>query len=94
LQECTDEELLEWGSPLVSQIGALDDQYNEEVKKLDDIKNGNWIGLVFGAPDKNTKWLKGFEQAQVKATERFRDCCAGSVLAYHRELMQRVGGGE
>jgi len=94
LQECTDEELLEWGSPLVAQVGALDDQYNEEVKKLDDIKNGNWIGVLFGAPDKSTKWLKGFEQAQVKAVERFRDCCAGSVLAYHKELMLRVGGGE
>jgi hypothetical protein len=94
LQECTDEELMEWGSPLVSQIEVLDNQYNDEVKKLDDLKNGNWIALVFGAPDKSTKWLKGFEQARFKATERFRDCCAESVLAYHRELMQRVGGGE
>lgn len=94
LNGCSDEELLEWGKPLVSNIEAVERDYMTDLKKLDEIKTGNWLRELVGVGDKDSRWLKAYAQAQDKATNHFRDCCAESALEYHRELTQRVGGGQ
>ena len=96
LRECSDEQLLEWGKPLVSNIEAVENDYMADLKKLDDIKAGNlnWLKEFVGAGDKDSRWLKALAQADEKATNRFRDCCAEGALAYHKELAERVGGGQ
>jgi len=93
LQECSDDQLLEWGKPLVGNLESIENDYMADLKKLDDIKGGNWLGALVGVGDKDSKWLKAYAQAQEKAAERFGDCCAENALAYHKELVQRTGGG-
>jgi len=95
LSECSDEQLLDWGQPLVSNVEAIDNGYMADLKKLDDIKVGNlnWLKEFVGVGDKDSKWLKSFAQAQEKAADHFKNCCAEGALAYHKELVQRVGGG-
>jgi hypothetical protein len=91
LNECSDEQLLEWGKSLIANIGVIHNDYMTDTKKLDDIRGGNWNWLreFVGVGDKDSKWLKGFDLAQKRATDRFRDCCAERALAYHKELLQR-----
>jgi len=96
LSECSDEQLLNWGKPLVENIEVAENDYMTDLKKLDDIKAGkwNWLREFAGVGDKDSKWLKAYAQAQEKAADHFRDCCAESALAYHKELRQRLGGGQ
>jgi hypothetical protein len=92
LDECSDEDLLEWGSPLVANIEDIHNQYMADIKKLDDIKGGraDWLRELTGVGgDKDSKFLKGFELANRSATEHFRDCCAERAIVYHKELLQR-----
>lgn len=92
LNECSDDQLLEWGKPMVTNILAIQNEYSADTKKLDDIKGGrlDWLRELTGVgADKNSKWLKAFELARQKATHHFRDCCAESALAYHKELLHR-----
>lgn len=91
LSECSDEQLLEWGKPLLENVEAIENAHMADLKALDDIK-GNWIGFLIGK-DKDSKWLKAYAEAQEKAADRFRDCCAENTLKYQKELAQRVGGG-
>jgi len=93
LSECSDEQLLQWGEPLVANIEAIANNYMADLKKLDDIKGGNWFGGLIGIGDKDSKWMKGYAQAQETAADHFRDCCAENALVYDRELAQRTGGG-
>jgi hypothetical protein len=37
--------------------------------------------------------LKAYAQAQEKAADEFRDCCAENALKYHKELTLREGSG-
>jgi hypothetical protein len=96
LSECSDEQLLNWGKPLVKNIEAIEDDYMADLKELDDIKAGkwNWLREIAGVGDKDSKWLNGYAQAQEKAADHFRDCCAEKAIVYHKELSQRLGGGE
>jgi hypothetical protein len=94
LPACTDEELLQWGKQLDASIRTIVDKYMSELKKLDDIRGGNWLGQLVGISDKDSRWLKAYAQAQQDAAERFRDCCAANAYIYRRELLQRVGGEE
>lgn len=92
LNECSDENLLEWGKPLVANIEDIQNQYMADTKKLDDIKGGkmDWLRELAGVGgDKDSKWVKGFELANRSATEHFRDCCAARAIVYHKELLQR-----
>jgi len=92
LRDCSDEQLLEWGKPLVSEIGGINDQFMSDEKQLGDIKGGkmDWLRELAGTGgDKDSKWLKGYELANRSATEKFRDCCAERALAYHQESMER-----
>lgn len=73
--------------------GPFVNEHSADIKKLDDIKGGNWIGALVGIGDKSSKWLKGYSQADDKAIDRFRSCCAENALFYHKELAQRLGGG-
>jgi hypothetical protein len=93
LQESSDDQLLEWGKPLVANAESIENDYMADLKKLDDIKGGNWLGALVGVGDKDSRWLKAHAEAEEKAAERFRDCCAENALAYHKELAQRTGGG-
>lgn len=95
LSECSDEQLLEWGKPLVASAEDIENDYMADLKRLDEIRGGswNWLREVIGVGDKDSKWLKAYALAQQKAADRFRDCCAENALVYHRELAQRVGGG-
>lgn len=92
LSECSDEQLLEWGKPLLEKISAVVDNHMAALAKLDDIEGSGWTGFFTGQ-DKDSKWLRAYDDAQQSTTDRFRDCCAGDSLAYHKELLQRVGGG-
>lgn len=92
LKECSDEQLLEWGKPLVADIEGINNQYVTDAKKLDDIKGGkmDWLRELTGVgADKDSKFVKGFELANRSAIQRFRDCCAERAIAYHKELLQR-----
>jgi hypothetical protein len=91
LSECSDEELLEWGRPLIEKVDAIENAHMEKLKALDEIK-GNWIGFLVGK-DKDSKWLKAYAEAQENAADQFRDCCAEDTLNYHKELARRTGGG-
>ena len=94
LQDCSDEELLEWEKPLVASIEAVLDQHSRETKDLDNINGASWLGQLVGLPDKNSRQLKALEQAERKSAERFADCCAANALMYHKEVLQRTGGDE
>jgi len=96
LSECGDEQLLKWGKPLVENIESVENDYMTDLKKLDDIKAGkwNWLREVAGVGDKDSKWLKEYARAQEKAADHFKDCCAENAIAYHKELSQRLGGGQ
>jgi hypothetical protein len=92
LNECSDEQLLEWGKPLVKDIEDIHNQHITDIKKLDEIKGGkmDWLReLASIGGDKDSKWIKGVQLADRSSTEHFRDCCAERAIAYHRELMQR-----
>ncbi len=92
LNECSDEQLLEWGKPLVGSILAIHNDYMADTKKLDDIKGGklDWLREFVGiGGDKDSKWLKALELARQKASDNFRDCCAERALVYHKEVLQR-----
>jgi len=93
LEECSDDQLLEWGKPLVANAESIVNDYMADLKKLDDIKGGNWLGALVGIGDKDSKWLKAHAEAEEKAAATFRDCCAENALAYHKELVQRTGAG-
>ena len=93
LSQCSVDQLLEWGKPLVANIDAVESDYMVDLKKLDYVKSGNWFGELIGIGDKNSKWLKAHALAEEKAADRFRDCCAESALVYHKELAQRTAGG-
>lgn len=92
LHDCSDEELLEWGKPLLAAVDGIVNTHMADLKALDDIKGGNWMSFLVGQ-DKDSKWLRAHAEAQEKAADGFRDCCAESTLNYHRELVQRLGGG-
>ena len=92
LGECSNDALLEWGKPLMENIEALEDKHMADLKRLDDMK-GSWMGFLIGK-DKDSKWLKAYSEAQEKAADGFRDCCAESALTYHHQLVQRIGGGQ
>jgi hypothetical protein len=91
LKDCTDEELLEWGKPLVESVIRISDSHQAALSALDNIK-GNWAGFLFGK-DKDSKWIKGYSEAQKNTADEFRNCCAESALHYHAELTARVAGG-
>jgi len=98
LSECSDEQLLAWGKPLVAKVQAIEDDYMADLKKLDDIKAGNWLGEALGeivgiGNDKTSRRLKAHAQAEEKVADYFRNCCAEDALAYHKELKLRTGGG-
>jgi len=91
LGACSDEELLGWGNPLMQKIQTIEDAHMASLKALDDIK-GHWLGFVIGK-DKDSKYLKAYAEAQEKAADQFRDCCAEDALRYHAQLAMRTGGG-
>jgi hypothetical protein len=92
LNECSDEQLLENLKPLLASILAISDEYSAATKKLDDIKGGkmDWVRILASTGgDKDSKWLKGLENARRDASQRFRDCCAERTLLYHKEFLLR-----
>jgi hypothetical protein len=95
LNECTTEQLLDWGKPLSDNIEGVVDAYMADLKKLDEIKEPkkNWFKEFVGVSG-NSEWLKAYALAQETAAERFRNCCAENALAYHKALASRLGGGK
>jgi len=93
LSGCSDEQLLEWGKPLLKRMNDIVDAHMVALGKLDDIKGGNWMSFLTGQ-DKDSKWLRAYADAQESAADHFRDCCAENALHYHKELLQRLDGGQ
>jgi hypothetical protein len=91
LDMCSDAQLLEWGKPLMANLDEAENEYMADLKKLDDIKSGNWLSGLIGTSD--NKWLKAYASAQEQAADKFRECCAEDAIIYHKELSQRTGGG-
>lgn len=91
LSECSDDQLQDSGRPVVAKIEAIQKDNSADLKKLEDIKRGNWFGEIVGeyiggGGDKDSSWLGAYALAQEKAADSFRDCCAQKALAYHKEL--------
>src|SRR5258708_24613068 len=85
LNECSDEQLLEWGKPLVGSILAIHNDYMADTKKLDDIKGGklDWLREFVGiGGDKDSKWLKALELPRQKPSDNFRVRGSDRALRY------------
>lgn len=79
LSACTDEALIEWGTPLIEKISRIQDQYMLESK----------ISREFTGD----KFLAAMEAAETSEADDYRDCCAEDALKYDKELISRIGGG-
>jgi hypothetical protein len=96
LRDCSDEQLLAWGKPLVAKIETIENDYMADLKKLDDIKSG-WLGEIAGDlligvnTDGASKRSKAMTLAEQRVGDRFRDCCAEAAIEYHKELVLRTG---
>lgn len=95
LRDCSDEQLLAWGKPLVANIEAIENDYMADLKKLDTIKSG-WLGELAGDfligvnTDAASKRVKAMTLAEERVADRFRDCCAEAAIEYHKELVLRT----
>lgn len=76
LTACSDEDLIEWGKPLIKKIVEI----HERCSKANSGLKGEALLNVIAA-------------AEMRAAREYRDCCAEDVLAYHKELALRLGGG-
>lgn len=77
---CTDEDLLEWGKPLLKEIDRYFGYYQQESKIATDTLSG-------------MKMVQAHEAAEKALAVRFLDCCANETVTYYKEAASRVGGG-
>ena len=79
LRLCSDEDLLEWGRPLMAEISRYFGYYQDDLKKAQALEG--------------RQLLSAHDRAKEQLAARFKDCCAEETQAYYKEIEARLGGG-
>jgi hypothetical protein len=82
LSICTDEDLLEWGKPLMHELDSIFGLWQRSTDKIDGID-----------PNNHAKRLAAYVDAENYAAKQYKDCCGEDAMKYYKQLSARIGGG-
>jgi hypothetical protein len=88
LRDCTDEQLAVWVRPLTEKLRTISGRYSSDMEAISKHKQSLLGALIRG--DDTPKLL---DQADQRAADTYRECCAQDMLKYEQEMSQRVGAG-
>jgi hypothetical protein len=80
--EFQNDQLVEWGEPLVAQMGKAVADWKAEMRDI-----------MLGPYDKNAKQLL-IKSKNRRLRQTFMDCCYENAIMYRKELVTRVFGGD